>query len=141
MLHDRLDVAMIRMENGDVESLRPFTRTIRHVNEIVLRFTHRCRRHDSSDQPLARDLYRLRAGQLGTAVLDDGVRNEVLPTPATTSSAAPDNSARRVLRCALPVASATQAHHLLAPLARRADAGAAGGRPGHTTRVAVFPGQ
>lgn len=80
MLHDRLDVAMIRMENGDAESVRAFTRTIRHLNEILLRFTHRCRRHDSSSQSLARDLYRLRAGQLGTAVLDDGVRSEVLPT-------------------------------------------------------------
>jgi len=46
----------------------------------VLRFPHRCRRHDSSSQSLAHDLYRLRSEQLGTAVLDDGVRSELVLT-------------------------------------------------------------
>ncbi len=78
MLRDRLVVAVIRMEIGDVESVRAFARTIRHLMEIVLRFTLRYRFHEISDRSLADDLYRLWAGQLGTAVLHDEVRNEIL---------------------------------------------------------------
>jgi len=75
---DRLVVAMTRMENGDVESVRAFKRTIRHLKEIFLRFTHRYWFHEISDQSLACDLYRLWARQLGTDVLYDEVRNAIL---------------------------------------------------------------
>jgi hypothetical protein len=48
------------------------------MKEIFLRFTHRYWFHEISDQALARDLYRLWAGQLGTEMLYDEVRNEIL---------------------------------------------------------------
>jgi hypothetical protein len=78
MLRDRLVVAMTRMEIHDVETVRAFKRTIRHLKEIFLRFTHRYWFHEISDQSLARDLYRLWARQLGTDALYDEVRNEIL---------------------------------------------------------------
>ena len=78
MLRDRLVVAMTQMDLRDVESVRAFKRSIRHTKEIFLRFTHRYWFHEISDQALARDLYRLWAGQLGTDVLYNEVRNEIL---------------------------------------------------------------
>ena len=78
MLRDRLVVAMTRMDLRDVESVRSFKRSIRHTKEIFLRFTHRYWFHEISDQALARDLYRLWAGQLGTDQLYNEVRNEIL---------------------------------------------------------------
>ena len=78
MLHDRLDVAMIRMENGDVESVRAFTRTIRHLNEIVL---HAPLPASRQFQPVAgpRPLS-AQGGATRHRLLDDGVRSEVLLT-------------------------------------------------------------
>jgi hypothetical protein len=78
MLRDRLVVAMTQMDIRDVESVRAFKRSIRHIKEIFLRFTHRYWFHEISDQALARDLYRLWAGHLGTDVLYNEVRNEIL---------------------------------------------------------------
>jgi hypothetical protein len=78
MLRDRLVVAMTQLDLQDVESVRSFKRSIRHIKEIFLRFTHRYWFHEISDQALARDLYRLWAGQLGTDVLYNDVRNEIL---------------------------------------------------------------
>ena len=78
MLRDRLVVAMTQMDIRNVESVRAFKRSIRHMKEIFLRFTHRYWFHEISDQALARDLYRLWAGQLGTEMLYDEVRNEIL---------------------------------------------------------------
>ena len=78
MLRDRLVVAMTQMDIRNVESVRGFKRSIRHMKEIFLRFTHRYWFHEISDQALARDLYRLWAGQLGTEMLYDEVRNEIL---------------------------------------------------------------
>jgi hypothetical protein len=78
MLRDRLVVAMAQLDLSDVESVRLFKRSIRHIKEIFLRFTHRYWFHKISDQALARDLYRLWANQLGTDALYDEVRNEIL---------------------------------------------------------------
>jgi Mg2+ and Co2+ transporter CorA len=69
---------MTQMDLRNVESVRSFKRSIRHIKEIFLRFTHRYWFHEISDQALARDLYRLWAGQLRTDVLYDEVRNEIL---------------------------------------------------------------
>jgi hypothetical protein len=78
MLRDRLVVAMAQLDLSDVESVRLFKRSIRHIKEIFLRFTHRYWFHKISDQALARDLYRLWANQHGTDALYDEVRNEIL---------------------------------------------------------------
>ncbi len=69
---------MAQLDLSDVESVRLFKRSIRHIKEIFLRFTHRYWFHKISDQALARDLYRLWANQLGTDALYDEVRNEIL---------------------------------------------------------------
>jgi hypothetical protein len=78
MLRDRLVVAMTQMELRDVESVRSFKRSIRHLKEIFLRFTHRYWFREISDQALARDLYRFWAGKLEIDVLYNEVRNEIL---------------------------------------------------------------
>ena len=78
MLRDRLVVAMTQMDLREVESVRSFKRSIRHLKEIFLRFTHRYWFREISDQALARDLYRFWAGKLEIDVLYNEVRNEIL---------------------------------------------------------------
>ena len=77
MLSDRMVVALNALDIGDAESVKRFKRRIRQLLEIFLRFTHRYWFHEVSDQPTARELYRMTAGFLGTDRLYPEVREEI----------------------------------------------------------------
>ena len=77
MLSDRMVVALNRLDISDAESVRRFKRTIRQLLEIFLRFTHRYWFHEVSDQPTAKELYRMTSNFLGTDRLYPEVREEI----------------------------------------------------------------
>ena len=77
MLSDRMVQALNRLDISDADSVRRFKRVIRQLLEIFLRFTHRYWFHEVSDQPQARELYRMTANYLGTDRLYDEIRNEI----------------------------------------------------------------
>ena len=66
MLSDRMVSALNKLSIEDPDSVRRFKRTIRQLLEIFLRFTHRYWFHEVSDQPQARELYRMTSTYLGT---------------------------------------------------------------------------
>jgi hypothetical protein len=77
MLSERMVDALNLLDIGDTESIRRFKRTIRQLLEIFLRFTHRYWFHDVSDQPQAKQLYRMTSDYLATSRLYDEVRTEI----------------------------------------------------------------
>jgi CorA-like Mg2+ transporter protein len=77
MLSDRMVDALNRLDISDPESIKRFKRTIRQLLEIFLRFTHRYWFHEVSDQPQAKQLYRMTGEYLGTDRLYDEIRNEI----------------------------------------------------------------
>jgi hypothetical protein len=77
MLSDRMVVALNRLDISDADSVRRFKRTIRQLLEIFLRFTHRYWFHEVSDQPTAKELYRMTSNFLGTDRLYPEVREEI----------------------------------------------------------------
>ena len=77
MLSDRMVSALNKLSIEDPDSVRRFKRTIRQLLEIFLRFTHRYWFHEVSDQPQARELYRMTSTYLGTDPLYDEIRNEI----------------------------------------------------------------
>jgi hypothetical protein len=77
MLSDRMVIALNALDIRDAESVRRFKRRIRQLLEIFLRFTHRYWFHEVSDQPTAKELYRMTAGFLGTDRLYPEVREEI----------------------------------------------------------------
>jgi len=77
MLSDRMVDALNRLEIADADSVRRFKRTIRQLLEIFLRFTHRYWFHEVSDQPQAKELYRMTEKSLGTDELFDEIRSEI----------------------------------------------------------------
>ena len=77
MLSDRMVHALNRLDIDDPDSIRRFKRTIRQLFEIFLRFTHRYWFHEVSDQPQARELYRMTSSYLGVDRLYDEIRNEI----------------------------------------------------------------
>jgi hypothetical protein len=77
MLSDRMVDALNRLDIADTESIRVFKRTIRQLLEIFLRFTHRYWFHEVSDQPQAKELYRMTSDYLGTDRLYAEIRNEI----------------------------------------------------------------
>ena len=77
MLSDRMVDALNHLDIRDAESVKTFKRTIRHLLEVFLRFTHRYWFHEVSDQPAARELYRLTSAHLGTDPLYSEIRNEI----------------------------------------------------------------
>ena len=77
MLSDRMAVALNLLDISDAESIKRFKRTIRQLLEIFLRFTHRYWFHEVSDQPTAREMYRMTSGFLGTDRLYPEVREEI----------------------------------------------------------------
>lgn len=77
MLSDRMAGALNRLDIGDVESVKAFKITVRGLLETFLRFTHRYWFHEVSDQPQARDLYRMTANFLGTDALYAEVREGI----------------------------------------------------------------
>ncbi|TMG85068.1 MAG: hypothetical protein E6H78_08105 [Betaproteobacteria bacterium] len=77
MLSDRMVHALNRLDIRDAESVKRFKRIIRQLLEIFLRFTHRYWFHEVSDQPQAKELYRMTASYLGADRLYDEIRNEI----------------------------------------------------------------
>jgi hypothetical protein len=77
MLSDRMVDALNHLDVRDAESVKTFKRSIRHLLEVFLRFTHRYWFHEVSDQPAARELYRMTSTHLGTDPLYIEIRNEI----------------------------------------------------------------
>jgi len=77
MLSDRLVDALNRLDIQDAESVKRFKRSIRHLKEIFLRFTHRYWFHEVSDQAQAKALYRMAHDALDTDRLFAEVRDEI----------------------------------------------------------------
>src|SRR5262249_51573703 len=77
MLSDRMVDALNRLDIHDAESVRDFKRKIRQLLEIFLRFTHRYWFHVVSDQPQAKELYRMTSNYLGTDHLYTEIREEI----------------------------------------------------------------
>ncbi len=77
MLSDRMVDALNRLDIRNAESVKQFKRTIRQLLEIFLRFTHRYWFHEVSDQPQAKELYRMTATYLGTDRLYAEIREEI----------------------------------------------------------------
>jgi len=77
MLSDRLVDALNRLDIQDADSVRRFKRAIRQLKEIFLRFTHRYWFHQISNQPQAKELYRMCCEFLGTDRLFSEVREEI----------------------------------------------------------------
>ena len=77
MLSDRMVDALNRLDIRDAESVKRFKRIIRQILEIFLRFTHRYWFHEVSDQPQAKELYRMTSQTLGTDRLYEEIREEI----------------------------------------------------------------
>ena len=77
MLSDRMVSTLNRLRIDDPDSVRRFKRTIRQLLEIFLRFTHRYWFHEVSDQPQAKELYRMTSSYLGTDSLYVEIRDEI----------------------------------------------------------------
>ena len=77
MLSDRMADTLNRLDIRDAESVKQFKRTIRQLLEIFLRFTHRYWFHELSDQPQARELFRMTRDHLGTDRLYVETREEI----------------------------------------------------------------
>jgi len=77
MFADRLVQALRKLDINDPESVKRFKRAIRQLLEIFLRFTHRYWFHEVSDQPQARELFRMTASYLGTDRLYDEIRERI----------------------------------------------------------------
>jgi hypothetical protein len=77
MLSDRMVDALNRLDISDAEKVKRFKRVIRALLEIFLRFTHRYWFHEVSDQPQAKELYRMTAEYLGTDRLYVEIREEL----------------------------------------------------------------
>ena len=77
MLSDRMVDALNHLDIRDAESVKRFKRTIRQLREIFLRFTHRYWFHEVSDQPQAKELYRMTSRYLGTDPLYEEIREEL----------------------------------------------------------------
>ena len=77
MLSDRMVDALNKLVIQDAESVRRFKRTIRQLLEIFLRFSHRYWFHEVSDQPQAKELYRMTSGSLGNDALYTEIHGEI----------------------------------------------------------------
>lgn len=77
MFSDRMVDALNRLDISDAEQVKRFKRVIRALLEIFLRFTHRYWFHEVSDQPQAKELYRMTSEYLGTDRLYMEIREEL----------------------------------------------------------------
>ena len=98
MLSDRLVDALSRLDITDAESVKRFKRSIRHLKEIFLRFTHRYWFHEISDQSQARALYRMARSGLDTERLFAEVRDEIQDMSAYLDSDSLRRQANTVIR-------------------------------------------
>ena len=98
MLSDRMVHALNRLDISDAESVKRFKRIIRQLLETFLRFTHRYWFHEVSDQPQAKELYRMTASSLGTDRLYDEIREEIEDMSAYLESDTLRRQANTVVR-------------------------------------------
>jgi hypothetical protein len=77
MVSDRLMTIITRLDIGDAATVREFRREIRQTQEIFLRFTHRYWFSEVSDQPMARDLFRMWSDHLSLKHLHADLREEI----------------------------------------------------------------
>jgi hypothetical protein len=98
MLSDRLVDTLSRLDISDAESVKQFKRSIRHLKEIFLRFTHRYWFHEISDQAQARALYRMARAALDTERLFAEVRDEIQDMSAYLDSDSLRRQANTVIR-------------------------------------------
>lgn len=77
MMSDRLVDAINHLDVLDPLSVRKFKRTIRRLKQVLLVFTHGYWFHAVSNQPQARDLYRMCQDWLGSERVYDEVRQEI----------------------------------------------------------------
>ena len=98
MLSDRMADALNRLDIRDPESVKRFKRCIRQLLEIFLRFTHRYWFHEVSDQPQARELYRMTSSYLGNDRLYDEIREEIEDMSAYLESDTLRRQANTVVR-------------------------------------------
>jgi hypothetical protein len=97
-MSDQLAVAMNRLEIGDTESVKSFKRAIRQAMEIFLRFTHRYWYHEVSNQEFARSVFDKLRNHLGTEVLYDEVRQEMMDMNGYLDSDALRRQSNTILR-------------------------------------------
>ena len=97
-MSDQLAVAMNRLEIGDTESVKSFKRAIRQAMEIFLRFTHRYWYHEVSNQEFARSVFDKLRLHLGTEVLYDEVRQEMMDMNGYLDSDALRRQSNTILR-------------------------------------------
>jgi hypothetical protein len=98
MLSDRMADALNRLDIRDAESVKRFKRTIRQLLEIFLRFTHRYWFHEVSDQPQAREVYRMTSNYLGSDRLYTEIRDEIEDMSAYLESDTLRRQANTVVR-------------------------------------------
>jgi Mg2+ and Co2+ transporter CorA len=98
MLSDRMADALNRLDIHDAESVKRFKRSIRQLLEIFLRFTHRYWFHEVSDQPQARELYRMTSTYLGNDRLYEEIREEIEDMSAYLESDTLRRQANTVVR-------------------------------------------
>ena len=98
MLSDRMADALNRLDITDIESVKTFKIVIRGLLETFLRFTHRYWFHEVSDQPQARDLYRMTMNFLATDALYTEVRESIEAMSAYLDSDSLRRQANTVVR-------------------------------------------
>jgi hypothetical protein len=97
-MSDQLAVAMNRLEIGDTNSVKLFKRSIRQAMEIFLRFTHRYWYHEVSNQDFARSVFEKLRQHLGTEVLYEEVRSEMMDMNGYLDSDALRRQSNTILR-------------------------------------------
>jgi len=97
-MSDQLAVAMNRLEIGDTDSVKLFKRSIRTAMEIFLRFTHRYWYHEVSNQDFARSVFEKLRSHLGTEVLYEEVRSEMMDMNGYLDSDALRRQSNTILR-------------------------------------------
>jgi hypothetical protein len=97
-MSDQLAVAMNRLEIGDTDSVKLFKRSIRQAMEIFLRFTHRYWYHEVSNQDFARSVFEKLRQHLGTEVLYEEVRSEMMDMNGYLDSDALRRQSNTILR-------------------------------------------
>ena len=98
MLSDRLADALARLAIDSPESVRQFRRAIRATLAIFLRFTHRYWFHEVSEQPQARELFRMTQKSLGNDRLYNELREEIGDMDTYLDSDALRRQANTVMR-------------------------------------------
>jgi hypothetical protein len=97
-MSDQLAIAMNGLEIGNIESVKRFKRVIRQAMEIFLRFTHRFWYHQISNQDIVRSLFQRTRNHLGTDLLYEEVRQEMIDMNGYLDSDSLRRQANTILR-------------------------------------------